>query len=534
VTLTPTADAESELTAFDGEGCAAAAPCSVVMDRDRTVTVNFARTYLLTLERRGNGFGVVTTDNGLTCGTTCSGRVRVGSVIEVKGEPAVGASHVWTAGCTGAATCTLTIDRDTTVVAEFTVNRPQLAVGSGHSCLLRESGALRCWGQSTAGQLGYGDRDAIGDDETPASKGDVPLGVDVVQVAAGGIHTCVLDSNGAVRCWGENAFGQLGQGHRGTVGDRPGSLPSSAPNVSLGGQALEIVLGGWHTCARLDTGAVRCWGRNDSGQLGYGHTMPVADGTNGLVSPAVAGDVPLGGRAIALGAGASHTCAVLESHEVYCWGDNSTGQLGYPLAVNVGDGNATAPTPQSAGPIGLEEEDFVAVVGGFGHTCVRTAQGSVRCWGDARLGQLGNGSDQQIGGASGRPIAEASVVQLGGMNAAEISSFIDHTCARSPLGRVRCWGVGEFGQLGYDATTNVGDGTGDDPDEDVVLGANYFVDQVAAGARHSCALMRVGASLANPAVACWGWGQNGNLGYGNMENVGDGVGPSPGAEVPVF
>ncbi|MEQ8985778.1 MAG: hypothetical protein RL846_48000 [Deltaproteobacteria bacterium] len=504
------------------------------MDRDRTVTVNFARTYLLTLERRGNGFGVVTTDNGLTCGTTCSGRVRVGSVIEVKGEPAVGASHVWTAGCTGAATCTLTIDRDTTVVAEFTVNRPQLAVGSGHSCLLRESGALRCWGQSTAGQLGYGDRDAIGDDETPASKGDVPLGVDVVQVAAGGIHTCVLDSNGAVRCWGENAFGQLGQGHRGTVGDRPGSLPSSAPNVSLGGQALEIVLGGWHTCARLDTGAVRCWGRNDSGQLGYGHTMPVADGTNGLVSPAVAGDVPLGGRAIALGAGAAHTCAVLESHEVYCWGDNSTGQLGYPLAVNVGDGNATAPTPQSAGPIGLEEEDFVAVVGGFGHTCVRTAQGSVRCWGDARLGQLGNGSDQQIGGASGRPIAEASVVQLGGMNAAEISSFIDHTCARSPLGRVRCWGVGEFGQLGYDATTNVGDGTGDDPDEDVVLGANYFVDQVAAGARHSCALMRVGASLANPAVACWGWGQNGNLGYGNMENVGDGVGPSPGAEVPVF
>ncbi|MEQ9502904.1 MAG: hypothetical protein RIT81_38900 [Deltaproteobacteria bacterium] len=504
------------------------------MDRDRTIIVSFARTHLVRLERRGDGFGVVTTDSGLTCGTSCVGRVREGSVVEVSAEPAVGAGYVWTSGCTGAAACTLTINADTTVVAEFTVVRPQLAAGSGHSCLLLESGALRCWGQSTAGQLGYGDRDTIGDDETPASKGDVPLGIDVVQVAAGGTHTCILDAAGAVRCWGENTFGQLGQGHRGTVGDRPGSLPSGAPDVDLGGRALEIVLGGWHTCARLDTGAVRCWGRNDAGQLGYGHTMPVGDGTNGLTSPAIAGDVPLGGRAVALGAGASHTCAVVENRGVLCWGDNSTGQLGYALAVNVGDGNATAPTPESAGPLGLSVSDVVAVVGGFGHTCARTTQGAVLCWGDARLGQLGSGSTAQVGGASGRPISEASAVRLGGMNAAELSCFIDHTCARSPLGRVRCWGTGQFGQLGYDAVANVGDGVGDDPDRDVVLGSTYFVDQVATGARHSCALMRVGASLANSVITCWGWGENGHLGYGNTQSIGDGMGPSPGAEAPVF
>lgn len=114
----------------------------------------------------------------------------------------------------------------------------------------------------------------------------MPLGGTAVQIALGYSHTCALLDTGAVRCWGENAIGQLGYGHTNPIGDN--ESPASVGDVQLGGKAVEIAAGYQHTCALLDTGALRCWGEGTFGALGYGDTNAIGDAE----TPASAGDVP--------------------------------------------------------------------------------------------------------------------------------------------------------------------------------------------------------------------------------------------------
>jgi hypothetical protein len=98
-----------------------------------------------------------------------------------------------------------------------------------HSCVLRDTGKVRCWGRGSFGQLGYGNKDMIGDDETPASAGDIDVGGTVTQLAAGSNHTCVLLDTNAVRCWGHGYYGSLGYGNLDTIGDD--ETPASAGDV---------------------------------------------------------------------------------------------------------------------------------------------------------------------------------------------------------------------------------------------------------------------------------------------------------------
>ncbi len=215
----------------------------------------------------------------------------------------------------------------------------QLTVGLFHICGLLNTGSLRCWGEGSLGQLGYGNTEFIGDDESPASVGDVPVGGSAMKVAAGGGHTCALLDTGAVRCWGWDEYGQLGYGNTENIGDD--ETPASIGDVPLGGTAVQIALGRAHTCALLDTGAVRCWGWGEYGQLGYGNTENIGDDE----TPASAGDVPIGGRAVRIAAGANQTCALLDSGMLRCWGRNQYRQLGYDHNQNIGDDE----TPASAG-----------------------------------------------------------------------------------------------------------------------------------------------------------------------------------------
>jgi alpha-tubulin suppressor-like RCC1 family protein len=143
------------------------------------------------------------------------------------------------------------------------------------------------------GQLGYGNPDAVGDtpDNLPSDVGDVPVGGAVVQIAAGTEHTCALLDTGNVRCWGRGALGRLGYGNPDTVGDTPDNLPADAGDVPVGGTVLQIAAGGAHICAVHDTGTVRCWGNGSSGRLGYGNTDNIGDTPENL--PEAAGNVPL-------------------------------------------------------------------------------------------------------------------------------------------------------------------------------------------------------------------------------------------------
>ena len=135
---------------------------------------------------------------------------------------------------------------------------PEMVAGEHHTCALTEAGSVHCWGRANFGQTGYGNDDNLG-----GPGDDVLWGEGAQDIAAGNGHVCALLKSGDVTCWGRNEFGQLGYGdqmHR--------SLPG--PNVALDGKAQAIEAGYWHTCAHMLDGAVRCWGRNESGALGYG------------------------------------------------------------------------------------------------------------------------------------------------------------------------------------------------------------------------------------------------------------------------
>jgi alpha-tubulin suppressor-like RCC1 family protein len=371
---------------------------------------------------------------------------------------------------------------------------------------------VHCWGRGESGRLGSGVIGNVGDDEVPATSGDVVLGGSAIQIAAGYEHTCALLTGGAVRCWGVGALGRLGYGNTDNVGVAP--TVADAGDVALGGAAIQIAAGGFHTCALLDTGAVRCWGSGTSGRLGYGTTAHVGDDE----TPAAAGDVTLGAAAIAIAAGSFHTCALLTGGAVRCWGMGSAGRLGYGNTSDIGDNE----TPGSAGdvPIG---GTATAIAAGRAHTCAVLSTGAVRCWGEGSVGQLGNGSTSNVG--DNETPASIGDVTVNGAVVASVAAGGYHTCARLDTDEVLCWGRGFSGQLGYGNTSIIGDNEAPGSVGAVPVGG--AATAVTTGDSHSC------ATLATGAVRCWGYNLYGQLGYGMTDNIGDDEAAGSAGDAPV-
>lgn len=272
-------------------------------------------------------------------------------------------------------------------VVSLSSSAVHIAVGFHHSCALLDTGLVQCWGKNDVGQLGYGHQNQIGDGELPSSQSPVSAGGTVVQLVAGGHHTCALLDTGDVRCWGANNYGQLGYGHTNHIGDNESI--TSAGTVSVGGDVVQLAAGAIHTCALLDTGAVRCWGFSSQGRLGYGNTTQIGD--NEL--PSSAGDVPVGGTAVQITAGTDHTCALLDDGDVRCWGADLSHQLGYSGgSSDIGDNEL----PSSAGDVDVGA-DVVEVNAGAYHTCAVLDSGAIRCWGNGSVGSLGYGNANTIG-----------------------------------------------------------------------------------------------------------------------------------------
>ena len=314
--------------------------------------------------------------------------------------------------------------------------------GEAHTCAVLDTGAVRCWGNGNFSNLGYG-IGHIGDDETPASAGDVDVGGTVVQIAAGTFHTCALLDTGTVRCWGNGGLGRLGYGNTAIIGDN--ETPASAGDVVVGGTVTQIAVGKHHTCALLDTGAVRCWDYGMGGRLGYATTIDIGDDED----PATAGDVNVGGMVTQITAGQDHTCALLDTGAVRCWGLGANGRLGYGTTTDIGDNE----TPASAGDV-IVGGTVVQIAAGIAHTCVVLDTGAVRCWGAGGNGRLGYGDSVTIGDTE--TPATAGNVDVGG-TVTQIDAGGSHTCALLDTGAVRCWGSGTYGKLGYGNTTVIGD-----------------------------------------------------------------------------
>jgi cysteine-rich repeat protein len=276
---------------------------------------------------------------------------------------------------------------------------------------------------------------------------------EAVSLALGGAHTCARLRTGNVRCWGSSDQGQLGHGNTESIGDEVGETPVSAGTVEFGGgrASAAISAGAQHTCAVLDTGAVRCWGEGTRGQLGYGNTESIGDDE----APGSAGTVDIGaGRtAVAISAGGYHTCAVLDTGAVRCWGHGGQGRLGYSNQDNIGDDEA----PGSVGTVNLGAgRTAVAVAAGTWHTCAILDGGAVRCWGSGSWGQLGYGNTNDVGDDE-TPGSVGTVDIGPGRTATALAAGAYHTCAILDTGAVLCWGLGTTGRLGYGNTNTIGD-----------------------------------------------------------------------------
>ncbi len=333
-----------------------------------------------------------------------------------------------------------------------------LAAGSGHTCVL-DGGQVKCWGRNNFGQLGNGTTSL-----TPILT-PVPVSglSNASALLAGNLYTCAIDG-GAVKCWGINDWGQLGNGST-----TNSSAPVPVRDISNAG-ALEA--GSNHACA-IDGGQVKCWGKNDFGQLGNGTTSFLPQATPVTVSGI--------SNAVALAAGGDHTCAI-DGVQVKCWGKNDFGQLGDNSTTN-----SNRPVTVSGGG------NATVLAAGSLHSCAVFGN-QLKCWGLNSSGQLGNGSVTN----SSTPVTVTGIGE-----ATALAAGFSHTCSVNS-GLAKCWGKNDFGQLGDNSTTN--------RSAPVAVSSTGTAidlrDFVTSGEFHTCAV------FGNQAK-CWGLNNFGQLGDGS-------------------
>lgn len=339
-----------------------------------------------------------------------------------------------------------------------------ITAGDFHTCALTAAGGVVCWGGNYSGELGNG---STGFSPVPVPVTGLSAGVEAI--VAGPNHTCALLRGGGVSCWGQNGYGQLGNGTR-----TGSSVPVSVQGLPTGVTA--IAASGWHTCARTGDGSVLCWGSNFVGQTGNGVEW------SSLVPVDVKGRTG-GFTAVKRG---NHSCALTSAGGATCWGYNNLGQLGNGV-TNTSHSTSFVPVDV----VGLSRDVSAISVGGS-HACALT-QGRVVCWGYNLHGELGNrtrvNSNVPVD-VSGLATRVTTVVAGGG-----------HTCALTGSAGVRCWGANYSGQLGNGGRANV-------PAAVAVAGLASGIAAIAAGHSHTCALTSRGQ------VRCWGGNSSGQLGDG--------------------
>ncbi|MDG0818060.1 RCC1 domain-containing protein [Bdellovibrio svalbardensis] len=386
----------------------------------------------------------------------------------------------------------------------------KIATGSGHTCAILNSGAVKCWGSNSAGQLGYDDtvdRGKTAGDMAALANVNLGAGRTAQAIALGGAFTCAILDTGAVKCWGRNWNGQLGYDDFASRGHTAGSMASLATvNIGAGRTAKAISAGNSHVCVILDTNAVKCWGNGGDGQLGNDSAdSGIGDGAGEM---AALGTVNLGAGRTAkmIAAGGISTCAILDNDQVKCWGFNGEGHLGYDHYINRGDtpgqmaalGTVNLGAGRTAKAISINET----------HTCAILDTGAVKCWGASYYGETGYEDYNWRGGASGDMAALTTVFLGAGRTAKEIQSGGTHTCAILDNDAVKCWGDNSSGQLGYDDTTERGSSAGTMTSlTSINLGSGRSAKNISIGYDFSCAL------LDNNEAKCWGNNSSGQLGY---------------------
>ena len=294
-----------------------------------------------------------------------------------------------------------------------------ISTGHYHTCAALSSGAVKCWGYNADGQLGNETNDASVE---PVNVTGITNAVDV---EVGESYSCALLSDGAVKCWGVNGFGNLG--NNSTINS---NVPVNVNNVS---NATGISAGGTHTCVVLSDGGVKCWGSGNDGALGNGATdyQPEPVSVTGITT------------ATAVSAGDEHSCALLSNGTIQCWGRNIFGGLG----------DDTTDSTTAPGNIVSGISDATAIASGGAFACALLSDGAVKCWGGNRFGSLGNGTtDNSLTPVPVSGITNAIAIEAGGFRVT--SSVKGHACAILSDGSMECWGQNNYGCLGDGTTSN--------------------------------------------------------------------------------
>lgn len=322
---------------------------------------------------------------------------------------------------------------------------------------------LWAWGRGDTGALGNG---TLITQSVPAVVG-AGTPTTWTDASAGFAHTCAVNGDGTGWCWGDNYWGELGDG---TTTNR--DIPA---RVGFENWWVSISAGGGHTCGIRNTGELVCWGRNDEGQIGDGTTTQKTE-------PEPVGR-DLDWASVSAGSGL-HTCAIKTNGTLWCWGDNRLGTLGDGTFID-------RPAPVQIGT----DSDWTSVSAGAYQTCGVRGTGMLWCWGWNGFGQLGDGTTTdrnvptQIGTAA---------------DWAHVSTGAYHTCGLRTTGGLWCWGRNFEGA--------VGDGTTDDRWSPTQVGTDTNWVDAAAGAGHSCGVRMDGT------LWCWGWNLFGELGDATFDD----------------
>ena len=450
-----------------------------------------------------------------------------------------------------------------------------VAAGANHTCAFLDNGRVKCWGSRKLGVLGSGssvtlscghDKYDMGDNLPYANLG---AGRTAKSIVAGETHTCAILDNDRVKCWGK--YAATGHGDLKTRGEVSSQMGDSLPYVDPGNQGDTVVQlsaeGAFHVCAILANGwadgharrNVKCWGRNEHGQLGYGDTKDRGGGANQM------GDnlpfVDLGGHsAKSVHAGEQRTCAILRNNELKCWGaakmfpygglplapadGRDANLLGYSDQLQRGDAPGQMGSNLPIVSVGTGSEGGVMgarwVALGESATCVVLSNDGIKCWGFGWSGQLGSENIGPHSTYSGYfdlrrepvrnlpyvgllwafplswldttvPVLPSATTTLGG-EVVFVSTAWRYACYLAASGDVGCWGSNAHGNLGLGDTVSRGD-----PSEMgnnlpyVRLGLGRSAQSISVGDVSACAI------LDNQELKCWGWAP----GYGDQEVRGD-------------
>ena len=289
-----------------------------------------------------------------------------------------------------------------------------LSAGRAHVCALLADGSVKCWGDNTFGQLGQGNPNLLGDGPNEMGDNLNPIqlgsGRSATAIAGGSFHSCALLDNGQVKCWGYSGFGQLGQGNPNILGDGPSEMGDNLAPIQLGSGriATAITASDATSCALLDNGQVKCWGYNGFGQLGQGNTTDLGDGPNEVGDTLAPIQLGSGRSARAITASGYLSCALLDNGQVKCWGQNGFGALGQGNTNVLGDGIGEMGDFLPPVYLGVGRTAVAVTTGAIG-SCALLDNASVKCWGWNAYGQLGQGNIADIGDNPGEMAALVSI-----------------------------------------------------------------------------------------------------------------------------